>query len=264
MTKVSNDEIKKICVDILAEFDKICRENNLKYSIFYGTLIGAVRHKGFIPWDDDVDVIMPREDYEKLLKLEYEDENYEIKNYRYTKDYFYPFAKMIDKNTVLFENYRAEKNMGVYVDIFPADYVEKPDEEFSKDIKKALKNREFMNHLGGSTDKKYAKNALNYIVKKAAHFVMDPFRLKIIEKCDKQFIKKSGSYCINFVNNAEGECQLFKSEYWESLIPVKFENITVMAFADYDKILTKKYGDYMQMPPKEKQITHHTFVAYYK
>lgn len=264
MREISNDELKIICKDILKKFTDICKEHDLKYSIFYGTLIGAVRHSGFIPWDDDIDVIMPREDYEKLLKLQYEDDRYEIKNYRYTKDYFYPFCKMIDKGTVIFEKYRAEKNMGIFIDIFPIDYVDNIDSGFERDIAKALRNRKFMNHLAGSTDKEYASNTLIYCIKKIAHFVMNPFRLRLIEKFDKEFIKENGEYCINFVNNVEGASQLLKTEYWDNLIPMKFEDIEVMGLADYDAILTKKYGDYMQLPPKQEQVTHHSFHSYYK
>lgn len=264
MREISNDDLKIICKNILKKFTEICKEHDLKYSIFYGTLIGAVRHGGFIPWDDDIDVVMPRKDYEKLLKLQYEDDQYEIKNYRYTKDYFYPFSKMIDKNTVVIEKSRAEKNMGVFIDIFPIDYVDNYNNGFDKDIAKALKNRIFMCHLAGSTDKKYAKSIANYIIKKAAHFIMDPFRLRLIEKFDKEFIKENGEYCINFVNNAEGESQLLKAEYWDNLIAMKFEDIEVMGFADYDAILTKKYGDYMKLPPKDRQATHHSFDSYYR
>lgn len=264
MREISNDDLKIICKDILKKFTEICKEHNLKYSIFYGTLIGAVRHKGFIPWDDDVDVVMPRTDYEKLLALQYEDEQYEIKSYRYTKDYFYPFSKMIDKNTVIYEKYRAEKNMGLYIDIFPVDYVDNYENGFEKDIAKALRNRRFMNHLAGSTEKKYAKNLPNYIIKKAAHIIMDPFRISLIGKFDTEFVKESGEYCINFVNNVEGAVQIFKSSYWDNLIPMKFEDVDVMGFGDYDEILSRKYGDYMQLPPKDEQITHHSFKSYYK
>lgn len=264
MREIGNDDLKSICKDILKKYTEICKEHNLRYSIFYGTLIGAVRHGGFIPWDDDIDVVMPREDYERLVALQYEDEKYEIKNYRYTDDYFYPFCKMVDKDTEIFEKYRAEKNMGLYIDIFPIDYVDNYENGFDRDIAKALRNRHFMNHIAGSTERKYAKNTLHYVLKIAAHIIIDPFRKRLIEKFDREFVKENGEYCINFVNNAEGAVQLLKTEYWDNLIPMKFEDLTVMGFADYDAILTKKYGDYMQLPSEDKQISHHTFKAYYK
>jgi lipopolysaccharide cholinephosphotransferase len=264
MKEIQPKELKEICVKVLDKFDQICKENNFRYSIYYGTLIGAVRHQGFIPWDDDVDVIMPREDYEKLMAMQYDDGNYEIKNYSYTKDYFYPFAKMIDKNTLLIEKHRCEKNMGVYIDIFPCDYVDNYGNGFDKDISKALKGRMFINHLGGSTDREQSKNIFHYYLKIIAHKIMNPFKINLIKKFDTQFIKDNGDYGINFVNNFDGESQLIKTKYWDSLIPMKFENIEVMGFADYDAILSKKYGDYMQIPPESAQISHHGFVAYYK
>lgn len=264
MRKIPNDEVKVICVNILKKFTEICREHNLRYSIYYGTLIGAVRHKGFIPWDDDIDVVMPRADYEKLMLLQYRDDLYEIKNYSYSSDYFYPFAKMIDKSTHIEEKYRSEKGMGLYIDIFPVDYVDNYPKGFERDIHNALRTRRLINHLAGSTDRKYAENIVKYAAKKLVHLFTDPVRLKVIENFDHRYIKESGEYCINFVNNAEGAVQLMKSAYWDNLIPMKFEELEVMGFADYDAILTKKYGDYMQLPPKEAQITHHSFTAYYK
>jgi lipopolysaccharide cholinephosphotransferase len=259
MREIQTTELKDICVKILSKFDQICKENNLRYSIHYGTLVGAVIYQGFVPWDDDIDVAMPREDYEKLMALQYNDENYEIKHYSYTKDYFYPFAKMIDKNTLLIEKHRCEKNMGVYIDIFPFDYVDIFDSEFDKYISKALKGRIFINHLGGSTEREQSKNNFHYYLKFIAHKITIPFRLNWIKKFDTQFIKDEGDYCIHFGGNS-----LMNSKCWNSLIPMKFENIEVMGFADYDTILKNKYGNYMQAPPKSAQISHHGFVAYYK
>ena len=91
------DEMKAVELGILKKFDSICKENGLEYSLAYGTMLGAIRHKGFIPWDDDIDVFMKREDYEKLLALKYDDGDFEIKSYRYSKNYYFLYSKMVDK-----------------------------------------------------------------------------------------------------------------------------------------------------------------------
>ena len=111
-------DIKKICLDILVEFDAFCRKNNLKYSLAYGTAIGAVRHSGYIPWDDDIDVMMPRSDYEKLLSIFSNDGNYKLFNDS-MPDYYYQYAKIVDVNYPIKEFNRKEKLMGLWIDIFP-------------------------------------------------------------------------------------------------------------------------------------------------
>ena len=97
------DEMKAVELEILKKFDSICKENGLEYSLAYGTMLGAIRHKGFIPWDDDIDVFMKREDYEKLLTLKYDDGDFEVKSYRYSKNYFFLYSKMVDKRTSICE-----------------------------------------------------------------------------------------------------------------------------------------------------------------
>ena len=140
LKKIEIDEMKEYLLGILQEFDKLCQENQMRYSIAYGTLLGAVRHKGFIPWDDDVDVVMPREDYEKLLSIKYKTKKYEVKSYRYSEDYYYEFSKMIDRDTLVLEKYRCDANMGIFIDIFPMDYLEdKRDLEHA--MRKAQKNK---------------------------------------------------------------------------------------------------------------------------
>ena len=119
--ELSLEEKKKILVSILSEVHNFCDENNLKYFLPGGTLIGAVRHKGFIPWDDDIDIYMPRNDYEKFLcEFNKESERYQVISLK-TDGYYLPFGKVIDTKTVLIENVDSDYKMGIYLDIFPLD-----------------------------------------------------------------------------------------------------------------------------------------------
>ncbi|MFR5876232.1 MAG: phosphorylcholine transferase LicD [Eubacterium sp.] len=263
MKEINSEELKQIQIGLINEFDKICRENNLKYSAGGGTLLGAVRHKGFIPWDDDVDVVMPRDDYEKLLNLKFENENFAVMSHRYCRNYYYSFAKLIDKKTLLLEKNRPEKTMGVYIDIFPLDYVEKNDDKFQKDMKKELKMRKFLDHLTSNPVSNGSKD-YKFIFKKFVHFFSDPFRKAILNSVDKKHIQKSGKYCINFVYNFRGSKQLVESKIWDELEYLDFEDTKILCFKDYDTFLSALYGDYMMLPPKEKQIAHHSFEAYFK
>jgi len=114
------EEIQKVDLEILRFFDNVCRENNLTYFLSGGTLLGAIRHKGFIPWDDDVDLVMPRKDFEKLIEiLDKSDSNYKLFIPGCSEDYFYTFGKLVDTRTVLDEfDYCPIKGMGLYIDIF--------------------------------------------------------------------------------------------------------------------------------------------------
>src|SRR5699024_7471673 len=126
----TGDEIKEVQkdqLDILIEFDRICKKNNIKYQLFAGTLLGAIRHKGFIPWDDDIDVCMLREDYEKFLNICNKDmkNEYFLQTYNSDTNYIMQFAKLRKNNTIFLERVTANCDIhhGVYIDIFPLDDV---------------------------------------------------------------------------------------------------------------------------------------------
>ena len=123
MKQLSVDEYKNREIKILQHIDKVCKEIGISYSVFFGTLLGAVRHKGFIPWDDDIDVIMSRRDYELFIKRFKEDDEYRILIYRESPNLIMPFIKVIDKKTDLKfrQKYREGQHYGLFVDVFPYD-----------------------------------------------------------------------------------------------------------------------------------------------
>ena len=127
ITKEQLEEIKGKELYILKEFDRICQENGLKYSLIYGTLLGAVRHGGFIPWDDDVDVCMLREDYEKFCKIAPKrlPEDLFYQSHETEREYFQLFDKIRLNNTIFKEKYYAQYHIhhGIYIDIFPCDKI---------------------------------------------------------------------------------------------------------------------------------------------
>lgn len=265
MKELELDELKVIELDILKKFDKICKENNLEYSLAYGTMIGAVRHKGFIPWDDDIDVYMKREDYERLLSLRYNDDNYEIKCYRYSDDYYYLYSKMIDKSTYLEESWRAEKNMGVYIDIFPIDYVNfSTDGEALENEKNALKKKvDKLFILSGLLGHKLSHHKgfnLRYITKLLFMLITLPFRRLILKKIDLMLADTvDGQYCIQNMDN-----NIFTSDVFDGITYCDFEDFKAPIYERYDEILKAEYGDYMTPPPIEQQKSVHWFKAYRK
>lgn len=181
------DEMKAVELGILKKFDSICKENGLEYSLAYGTMLGAIRHKGFIPWDDDIDVFMKREDYEKLLKLKYDDGDFEIKSYRYSKNYYFLYSKMVDKRTYICEDWRAEKDMGLFVDIFPLDYCNFSGEgdelkaQMDAESKRIDRKVEIAGILGHKLSHHRSLNP-RYIVKFLFKLFTLPFRRLILKK----------------------------------------------------------------------------------
>lgn len=260
------DEMKAVELGILKKFDSICKENGLEYSLAYGTMLGAIRHKGFIPWDDDIDVFMKREDYEKLLALKYDDGDFEIKSYRYSKSYYFLYSKMVDKRTSICENWRAEKDMGLFVDIFPLDYCnfdgegDKLKAQMESESKRIDRKVEIAGILGHKMSHHMSPSP-RYIVKFLFKLFTFPFRRLILKRIDLMHSKnKSGNYLVeNF------ECHTFyNTDLFSKLTVCSFENTEFPIYSEYDKILTQFYGDYMTPPPVDQQKSVHWYKAYSK
>ena len=265
MIQINETEEKHLCLDILLFFDKMCKENGLKYSIAYGTLIGAVRHGGFIPWDNDIDVIMPREDYDKLLSVAANDK-YEILDFKTAKDYYYPFVKIIRKDTKLIEKNRIEKQIGVFIDVFPIDYFQKSDKkELVTEFKKIIDKINFYTCDSDSGFKNFIKRFYMRTIS-----IFNPNFLKKLLYDYENMIKKdsynrkSFSLCGNMSDCDCYDRDLFDYDLFENdLILLKFEGHNVSSIDKYDYYLKQIYGDYMKPPKKEDRVAPHNFKAWY-
>lgn len=279
MKKLSLKEIQKIQLNILIFLDKICKENNIKYYLSSGTLLGAVKYKGFIPWDDDIDVILFRDDYMKLMKvLKNQVENYKLLSIYNTKDYYYAFAKLVDTNTVLTENAKKIKDMGVYIDIVPMDgYI-------SGNINKEIKNLRFIRNLMVKryriknckrSNFSYMKNQYikpkNKFIKDIIYSFIDiitlPLGYSFYAKLYDKIISKNKFEDIKYLSVRTGSFGLNETFNKEDLLEqteFEFENHKFTSFKNYDLYLNNKFGDYKKDPPKEQQISHHQFIAYEK
>ena len=133
MKKIDIVEAKKMMLDILKTVAKFCDENNLRYFIFYGTYLGALRHKGYIPWDDDIDIAMPRPDYEKFMEI-FHAENLAVWTWRKDNKYLLPFAKVYDTRTEVHENADFGETFGVNIDIFPLDGLPKKQSQIKRRV----------------------------------------------------------------------------------------------------------------------------------
>ena len=244
---------------VLKDFIKICDENDIKYYIYGGSLLGAIRHKGFIPWDDDVDVIMFNEDYEKFKKifLANHDEKYEFLNYEASEDYFFSFSKIMLKGTK-FEEWWSDQvdfTVGINIDIFILYDV--PDNNLKRFIHTKI-CRFLERVLTLSSIKLENYPFFVQTISNTTHSILNLLNITP-HKIFKHHFKLLNKY-----DNTKRVCDIcalnhpqiyLKNDYGDG-IKVEFEDIQVNIPINYSKILEQIYGDYMELPPKEKRYNH--------
>lgn len=266
MKTIDSEELKLIQVKILDDIDAFCKKHDIKYSISYGTLIGAVRHKGYIPWDDDIDIIMPRPDYEKFTKL-YKSSDYEFLECSITPGYLYAFGKVIDRSTLLIEpNKYNYSDMGVYVDVFPVDGLPQDKSERERHLKRAngLAHIVTLKSLNSKYPMGVAQR-MKYIVLQAVLSVIPMSRFVSWQNRIAQRYPFDTSEFVSVLTTRHiSSSGLIKKSYFNSYVDLEFEKRSYRSIAGYDEYLTTIYGDYMKLPPEEKRNTHHYFEAYYK
>lgn len=261
MKRISIEEMKRIQLDMLKDIDSFCKANNITYFLAYGTLLGAVRHKGYIPWDDDIDICMPRPDYERFV-FSYinRNQNYQIKEFRKNKEYGFPFAKVSNENTIMNEYmYDADSN-GVYIDVFPLDgFKEKIQLIKFQWLNKFLNSKKAV--LGKNRSLK--KNVLIALGKIVLFPLSIHFLLKKMHKIATRYgyleSENVAIFCFSTLKKGVVPRSVF-----ETVDTAVFENIKVNAPHDFDRYLTSLYGNYMALPPVEQRVTHHAFEAWWK
>lgn len=266
MREIQFEEMKKIELNILIYFTEVCEENNLRYYLGGGTLLGAVRHKGFIPWDDDIDVMMPRPDFQKLLSLSINNENYNIIKPG-TAGYYYNFAKLVDTRTILEEKgIKRIDGLGVYIDIFPLDGMPETPDARKKRFKELNSIRKRINNTC-LLRPKFHRNPFAYlnacrIYNSNKNIDLSSLQKKYLDSAlknsfdDSEFVFAAGG--------AYGARDIFPGKWFEKEIELQFENLSVKAFNGYDFYLTQLYGDYMTLPPEDKRVTPHHSIVYFK
>ena len=265
MKELSLDEIKVIELDILKVFHAFCVEHNIRYFISHGTLLGAIRYKGFIPWDDDLDVLVPREDYDRLLTIFKDTERYQLMAFEKNRNYVFPYAKLCDMSTRKIESgYSSSVELGLDIDVFPLDYWADRLEE-AKQESKIQKRRMFRLGLAKlqkpdsvNPAKRFLKGILMIFCKArgSAYYVE-----KIIRGARKTE-QRGSRYMGGKAWNVYGERDILPAEVFSEAIELEFEGEKFFAPVGYDTFLTSLYGDYLPEPPVEKRKTHHSFKAY--
>lgn len=256
-------ELREIQLGILDKIHAFCMERDIRYSLGGGTLLGAVRHKGYIPWDDDVDIMLPRPDYNRFLK-EFDGQypHLRIQNAFTDPEYHLPFTKIIDDRTVLVERISEDEiylESGVFIDVFPVDGL--PAEQDLGRFCRILLNW---------------KRAVNYTCPKA----MVPGKHQFLKFLYSLVIshERALEHREKFMSSIDFETSEFagaiSGRYWKKehmpsdtfrkYSDICFENRLYRCISDYDSYLTKHYGDYMKLPPADAQVRNHNFKAWWK
>lgn len=259
LTTTQLDGLKKVELNILKAFIDICTRLNLRYYVLGGTMLGAVRHQGFIPWDDDIDVGMPRQDYEILLDKGQAllPDGLFLQTHVTDPDYPANFAKIRDSRTTFVE--ASLKNCaidhGIYIDVFPLDFY--PDNGIQAFERKKLLLSLRLTDAFSTTGMK-AKTKLVRCVSR----VLYPSIKGAVKKREELFRSVTQGEKIANHCGAWGKKEIVPAHWYGQGTDLTFEGLTVKAPDDYHSWLTQVYGDYMQLPPEDKRIPHHYVEAF--
>lgn len=271
MKKIELDELKRIELNVLKQVRDLCEREGLRYFLSSGTLLGAVRHKGFIPWDDDIDIEMPRPDYDRLLEIcAKSPQAFNLCSNATEPKYGYAFAKAWAPGTIIKEKTanRGNVEIGVYVDIFPLDGYGATKKEAIQNHKRtrlssALLTAYNWKKFFRSRSRSWTQEPIRFLFFLASRFVSPR---KIIEKLEARFrkIPYDSSNYISTVMTTCGVRRIAEREIFAQSTPLEFEGEYFAAPQGYEQYLTQLFGDYMTPPPVEKRVPAHTFDAYYK
>ncbi|MBR3145559.1 MAG: LicD family protein [Clostridia bacterium] len=258
MQEIDIKSLRQIQLGILDAVDTFCKENGIKYWLEKGTLLGAIRHKGYIPWDDDIDIGMLREDYE-LFRKSFKTDRYKLITVYNEPNIFCPFGKVVDTKTYLVEDNKYLLSVNIDVDI----YDNAPEKNIQNVFDKRDKLRRLLS-LSKQTDKELGRGLKGLIKRVRRNYLRSKgqshYLFEMVKNATK-FNKSETKLVANFLEY--GRCAVEKSVF-DSTVLVSFEGKEYPAPVGYDRLLTAYFGDYMTPPEREKQITHHFIKAYYK
>lgn len=257
-TPLELEEIKKLQLGILSDVAEFCERNGLRYYLAYGTLLGAVRHKGYIPWDDDIDIMMPRPDYMKFM------ETYGGKDSRYkgafmqkTPEFWHIYGKVYDTATIRHTPRSFPGGWGVCIDIFPLEGIPKHFLSVRLPIIRTLGKVILIRQWRMVSDK-------NLFVKTVCRMIVNlPFGvIRLAQKIVDRMMKassydESGKVGILCMLTKRRWGRIFDKTLFEESVPMEFEGRLYSVPKRYDELLKDLYGDYMTLPPESERILKH-------
>lgn len=261
--RLSEEEIKEVELGVMDYIHNLCQKENINYSLAYGTLLGAVRHKGYIPWDDDVDISLKRDEYDKLYQAVLRDNDpiYKVASWENDARYPYPFYRVYDARTVYENNYiENDIDLGICVDVFPFDYYADVNKEM---VKLDTYRRLSVYTLYGIHSKNAGlKNIIRYLL-------VLVFRLTRVKTWNKKMnllsMQANDNDFIDYLMENKRTSTKFEKTLLDKVMDSPFEDRTYKIPEASHQILSAIYGDdFMEIPPVEKRVKHDDFVAYIK
>ena len=271
-SEITPEQVKELQLHILLFFKDVCTRHKLRYSLAYGTLLGAVRHKGFIPWDDDIDVMMPRPDYNKLvdiLRSSDDNEKYKFISMHNNDIYFAPLAKIYDDSTILTQHYgQYEKpEIGVYIDIFIIDGLPDRAEDITRMYQRAAKLRA----QWGLSCRRFSARSRNMLYAIAKSIKSIPYLIigyrHFLEKYDKccSAYAYENSESVGVIMFGEGEKkETTLRKHYDEFEDILFEGQYFMSIKYCDEYLRRMYGNYMELPPEDQRKPKHPHTIRWK
>ena len=267
---ITQEELKKIStvqLQMMDEVDRLCRKHGIVYYMIGGTLLGAVRHKGFIPWDLDIDIAMPRPDYERFRAVcaEELDNRYNYLDYRCDRHYMRPHAILTAKNTKIHLKYDhlnpKRKEVGIYLDVFPLDKapkeknLQKKQGNLLRRIRNLKRNRLFYAY-SFKAHRRYA----HYAVSACLLWIPVPWLNKYQQKAMQKYRDSESGLLCSMASGYPYEKQCMPGEIYGNPVLLNFEGRSYYAPAKYREYLERLYGDYMQLPPEDQRENRHQIV----
>lgn len=272
MRKISDlDELKAIELIIMKSVHDFCNENEIEYVLAYGTLLGAIRHDGFIPWDDDIDIFMKRPDYEKFKRLfptAMKKHHLYMATYDTNPKYPRDMIKVCDDRTLLQEkDFQAQDPIGVFIDIWPLDGT--PNNNIRRTIKwKIMTLRRIIFEQGTLTETaiKSRANGISRLVRLLLHKYVNIYGIEkyLAKSIQMAMHDDGGNSQILECFSAPTRLSHFEASEFKKRILHKFETEVFYIPAEWDSILRKRYGDYMKLPPEDEQVPRHISDVYWR
>jgi len=271
MHKMSDVELKLKLKSMLHDFKEICNTNSIPYFLCWGTLLGAARHNGFIPWDDDMDVCIFRQDYERLRSIINSNEKYKFVDHTNNNEYYWNFARFTDVNTTYIESHNVPyvSGLGVFIDIFVIENAPPKDE-------REVWASTYKNLLTTIYAIVPSKTIYDPGIKNLKRHLYDIYRHQKMKGYNFNEIRNDLINWVKKYENTNGDdvmipdvtftlqSQIFPKELFSEVTTLEFEGELYSVPCGYDRVLQITYGDYMQLPPVDKRVSHHNFTAYQK
>ena len=264
-------EIQDVSLEILKQVADLCEEQNIRYFLLAGTLLGAIRHKGFIPWDDDIDIMMPRPDYDRFLEYLYHHKlpNLTLFNRKTCKEYPYMISRISDDRYILESENEDSVGMGVFIDIYPMDGMGATLEDALKyglynDRMSSFCFQATRKHFAIETTKSKFRKAVKFPVYLISKAIGKDFFMDRIEKHTGKYDYETSEWVGDLIWLSGGANEIFKREWLDDYIMAPFEKYEFRIPKEYDAVLKHLFGDYMKLPPEKDRVGHHYYKVYRK